>query len=271
MNAQTYRSFFAFTKEPFGADLRIEEILISPALQGVKDRLEYSLRLGALAVVTGEVGSGKSTALRYATSHLHPSEWRLLWVTASCGSILELYRQLCWALEMETRSYSRAVMARIIQSQIQDSVEGKKQKVALVIDEASLLRLEVFMELHTLTQFQADSKPMLPIIFAGQNNLLDKLLYRTSLPLSSRVVARSHLEGVNRQDMERYLNHHLKIAGVKQSLFSEQAITAIHQGSGGLFRRANHLARGALIAAAAEKCQLVAAEHVRIASTELIA
>ena len=271
MNAQTYRSFFAFTKEPFGADLRTEEILVSPALQGVKDRVEYALRLGALAVVTGEVGSGKSTALRFATHHLHPSEWRLLWVTASCGSILELYRQLCWALEMETRSYSRAVMARLIQTQIQDSVEGKKQKVALVIDEASLLRLEVFMELHTLTQFQGDSKPLLPIIFAGQSNLLDKLLYRTSLPLSSRVVARSHLEGVNRQDMERYLNHHLNIAGVKQALFSEQAITAIHQGSGGLFRRANHLARGALIAAAAEKCQLVAAEHVRIASTELIA
>ncbi len=71
--------------------------------------------------------------------------------------------------------------------------------------------------------------------------------------------------------MERYLNHYLKIASVKQSLFSEQAVTAIHQGSGGLFRRANHLVRGALIAAAAEKCQLVAAEHVRIASTELIA
>jgi type II secretory pathway predicted ATPase ExeA len=171
---------------------------------------------------------------------------------------------------METKSYSRAVMARIIQTQIQDSVEGKKQKVALIIDEASLLRLEVFMELHTLTQFQADSKPILPIVFAGQNNLLDKLLYRTSLPLSSRVVARSHLEGVNRQEMELYLNHHLKIAGVKQPLFSEQAVTAIHQGSGGLFRRANHLARGALIAAASEKCQLVAADHVRIASTELI-
>jgi general secretion pathway protein A len=90
MNAQSYRSFFGFTKESFGADLRTEEILFSPALQGVKDRLEYGLRLGALAVVTGEVGSGKSAALRFATSHLQPSEVRLLWVTASCGSILEL-------------------------------------------------------------------------------------------------------------------------------------------------------------------------------------
>jgi len=255
-----YRTFFGFTKEPFGADLKIEELLITPALKGVKDRLEYAFRLGAMAVVTGEVGSGKSTALRFATSHLHPSEWRLLWVTASCGSILELYRQLCWSLEMETKSSSRAVMSRMIQGQVQKMVEGKKQKVAM----------EVFLELHTLTQFEADSKPLLPIVFAGQNNLLDKLQFRASGPLSSRVVARSHLEGVDRAQMELYLNHHLQIAGVKQPLFADQAITAIHQGAGGLFRRANHLARGALIAAASEKCQMVSAEHVRIASSELI-
>ena len=270
MSKAAYRSFFGFTKEPFGADLKIDELLITPGLKGIKDRLEYAFRLGAIAVVTGEVGSGKSTALRYATSHLHPSEWRLLWITASCGSILELYRQLCWSLEMETKSSSRAVMTRMIQSQIQKIVEGKKQNMALIIDEASLLRLEVFLELHTLMQFAADSKPLLPIVFAGQSNLLDKLQFRTSWPLSSRVVARSHLEGVDRSQMELYLNHHLKIAGVKQPLFADQAITAIHQGAGGLFRRANHLARGALIAAASDKCQIVSAEHVRIASTELI-
>jgi hypothetical protein len=65
------------------------------------------------------------------------------------------------------------------------------------------------------------------------------------------------------------LLHHLKLAGIKKPLFDETAITAIHQGSGGLLRKANHLARGALIAAAAEKCQTVCAEHVRIAATEV--
>ena len=60
------------------------------------------------------------------------------------------------------------------------------------------------------------------------------------------------------------------ISGCKKNLFSEQAVTAIHQGSGGLLRRANNLARGALVAAASEKCTTVSAEHVRIASTEII-
>lgn len=268
--SQAYRSFFGFTREPFSSELKVEEILRTDAVLAVADRVDYAIRLGAMAMITGEVGSGKSTALRFAISRLHPSEYRLLWITAGGGSILELYRQLAWELEVETSAYSRASLTRRIRQSILELVQGKKQKVVLLIDEASLLRLEVFAELHTLTQFEGDSKPILPILLAGQNNLLDKLYWRTSLPLSSRVVGRSHLKGVDRQGMEDYLNHHLSIAGLHHSVFSEQAITAIHQGSGGLFRKANHLARGALIAAATEKCQQVSAEHVRMASTELI-
>jgi type II secretory pathway predicted ATPase ExeA len=268
--SQAYRNFFGLTREPFCSDLKVEEILKTDAVLAVADRVDYAIRLGAMVMVTGDVGSGKSTALRFATSRLHPSEYRLLWITAGGGSILELYRQLAWELETESSAFSRAALTRKIRQSILELVLGKKQKVVLLIDEASLLRLEVFAELHTLTQFDGDSKPLLPIILAGQNNLLDKLYWKTSLPLSSRVVAKSHLKGVDRQGMEDYLNHHLRIAGLTHSVFSEQAVTAIHQGSGGLFRKANHLARGALIAAAGEKCQQVSAEHVRLASTELI-
>jgi general secretion pathway protein A len=265
-----YRSFFGLTREPFSSEITVEEILKTPDVVAVDDRFEYAVRLGAMALVTGDVGSGKSTALRFAMSRLHPSEYRALWITATSGSILELYRQLCSVLEVDTSSSSRAVLTRIIRRQIMEITTARKQKVVLIIDEASLLRLEVFIELHTITQFEADSKPLLPIILAGQNNLVDLLLYRTSIPLSSRIITKSHLQGVSRQDMELYLKHHLTIAGVTHQLFSEPAITAIHQGSGGLFRRANHLARGALIAAASEKVNQVSPEHVRVASTELI-
>ncbi|CAO0821145.1 hypothetical protein DFAR_2160001 [Desulfarculales bacterium] len=70
--------------------------------------------------------------------------------------------------------------------------------------------------------------------------------------------------------MQAYLLHHLKLAGVKHNLFSDQAVTVIRRGSGGLFRRANHLARGAIIATAEEQTQVVSPEHVRIAATEFI-
>lgn len=88
--------------------------------------------------------------------------------------------------------------------------------------------------------------------------------------IASRVVARSHLEGLSQTDLLAYLKHHLKIAGIKNQLFADEAILAIHQGSGGLFCRANNLAGGALIAAGREKCRAVSAERVRVAFTEII-
>jgi len=86
-------------------------------------------------------------------------------------------------------------MTQRIKQEIVELVQRKKMKAALVIDEASLLRLEVFAELHTLTQFEQNSKPFLPIVLAGQSNLVDNLRYRNCLPLASRVVAKSHLKG----------------------------------------------------------------------------
>jgi len=265
----SYRTFFALTREPFSSDLNVNEILQTQELLAVKERFDYTLRIGAMALVTGDIGSGKSTALRYAMGQLHPSEYATFYLTASSGSILELYRQILAELGLQSTGTSRATLTKLIKREIQELVLGKKMKIALVLDEASLLRLDVFQELHTLTQFDGDSKPYLPIILAGQSHLIDKLTYRTSQPLASRIVARSHLEGVNRQDMEHYLRHHLSIAGVKKNPFDQAAITAIHQGSGGIFRKANHLARGALIAAAKQQCATVTADHVRLASTEV--
>jgi len=150
-----------------------------------------------------------------------------------------------------------------------DLIGGRKQTPVIVIDEASLLRIDVLTELHTITQFEGDCKPWLPMILAGQKNLVDKFEYRTSSPIASRVVAKSHLDSASLETLEQYLMHHLKIAGLSKSPFKPATVTAIHQGSGGLFRKANHLARGALIAAAHEKSQIVTTEHVRIAMTEL--
>jgi type II secretory pathway predicted ATPase ExeA len=94
-------------------------------------------------------------------------------------------------------------------------------------------------------------------------------MYRTSAPLASRIITRAHMEGLTREGMQQYLLHHLNLAGIKKSLFEETAVTAIHQGSGGLLRKANNLARGALMAASDQKSMMVNAEHVRLAATEI--
>lgn len=264
-----YKLFFGFEKEPFRSDIGINEILQTPQLNAAKNRFEYTTDLGAVYLMTGEIGSGKSTTIRYLLTGLHPSEYKVIYITATTGSILELYRLILGELGMKLAGTSRAVMTAQIKREVLELINGKKMNAVLVVDEASLLRLEVFTELHTLCQFEMDSKPYLPLVLAGQSTLIDKLMYPGSMPLASRVVAKSHFVGADRDQIEAYLLHHLNIAGIKNMLFDNTAVTAIHQGSGGIYRKANHLARGALIAAAMEKQKAVNAEHVRMAASEI--
>ncbi|MEW6137997.1 MAG: hypothetical protein AB1733_07170 [Thermodesulfobacteriota bacterium] len=74
-------------------------------------------------------------------------------------------------------------------------------KIVLIVDETAILRLGVLAELHTITVFEQDSKPWLPIVLTGQRNLINKLMYQTSLQVASRIVARSRMEPVNRKEM----------------------------------------------------------------------
>lgn len=264
-----YKNFFGFDKEPFSQDIKIQDLYPLPGLEGLLERFIFAVRLAAMVVITGDVGSGKSTSLRYASSKLHPSEYKIIPVLANSGTVLEMFRQIVISLAQESKANSISRVTKIIRSLILE-IAARKERPVLIIDEAHLLRLEVFAQIHILAQFEFDSKPIMPIIFSGQSNLIDKLLYHTSRPLASRVVAKTHLEGLKLKDMQGYLKHHLEIAGVKENLYSEEAVVAIHQGSGGLLRRANILARGALIAASSENCHLVSAEHVRLASTEIL-
>ena len=106
---ENYRTFFGLSKEPFGTDIALKDILKTDQLVDVKNRFDYVLRLGAIGLVTGEVGSGKSTAIRYAQGNLHPSEYRSIYVTASSGSIMELYRQLLNKLDIYRSSNSKTL------------------------------------------------------------------------------------------------------------------------------------------------------------------
>ena len=264
-----YCAYFGFKSEPFTSEISAKNLLKLPSMVSVKERFDYVMS-GGVFVITGEVGSGKSTSLRWSQSQFHPSQHLFLNITATGGSLIEFYRQLCWDLDIVVKSGSRAGILKSFKNTIREISATKKQKITIVVDESHLLRVEVFAELHTITQFDNDSKNLFSLVLAGQLNLIEKLTYRRSAPLASRVVARTHLSHLNQEQLFVYLEHHLGVAGVKKQLFSEQAITAIYQGSAGILRKANFLARGGLIAAATEKEQVVSAEHIRLASTELL-
>ena len=264
-----YSGYFGFKSEPFSSEISSKNLLKLPSMVSVKERFEYVIN-GGILVVTGEVGSGKSTSLRWSQAQYHQSQHLFINITGSSGSLIEFYRQLCWGLEIEVKTGSRGLMLKTFKETIREISTTKKQKIIIVVDEAHLLRLDVFAELHTMTQFENDSKNLFSLVLAGQPNLTEKLSYRSSAPLASRVIAKTHLSNLNAEQMAVYLEHHLNVVGIKKQLFSDQAITAIYQGSAGILRKANYLARGGLIAAATDKEQVVSAEHVRLASSELI-
>jgi len=260
---------YGLSREPFAQDVPIKDLYPLPGLQPFLERFHYAVATSLVTVITGEVGSGKSTSLRAAASALHPTQYRVLSLVATTGSLLEMLRQICFQLGDPPASNSAAKMLHIIRGLLSD-ITAKKQTPLLLIDEAHLLRLDLFAQLHTLTQMDFDSRTLMPMVLSGQTALVDKLLYHTSRPFASRVVGRTHMEALQREHMAAYLVHHIRIAGGHDDLFADEAITAIHQSSGGLLRRAGSLARGALLAAAQEHAPTVTAEHVRVAATEIL-
>lgn len=262
-----YTTFFGFAKKPFSSSLKPDELLVTDQLQNWKARFDFVTSHKLWAVLTGEVGAGKSTAIRWAIQMLPHPEYKPILITASGGSVLEIYRRILMALSQPI-SGSRAKMYQAATTAFKDIANGGVTPI-LVIDEASLLALEVFKELHTLTQFDCDSKPLLSVILVGQEDLIDKLTYPASKPLASRITARMHLTAGDLNQTIDYVSHHLKIAGARTSLFEQPALMALHQASAGIPRNINNLSRCALITAASNKRQIVTADDVRVASTEL--
>jgi len=177
---------------------------------------------------------------------------------------------MSWGLDLAPKSMSRSTLLSECRSVITELAVGRKQRVLVCIDEAQLLRREVLAELHTVMNFEQDRANYMSMVLCGQPGLLENLQYRGAAPLASRVMSKAHICALTIGEMEEYLNHHLRVAGVKTQLFDPSAINAIQQGSAGGLRRANQLAAGGLIASALENCRSVTADHIRTAASELI-
>ena len=126
-------------------------------------------------------------------------------------------------------------MTQKIKKDILELMQGKKMKTVLIIDEASLCGWRSWRR-FTLS-VRSIRMPSCPSSSPAIQPRRQTDVPIIPLPLASRIVARSHLEGVHREGMEAYITHHLAIAGIKTNPFDETAVTAIHQGSGGSSER----------------------------------
>ena len=263
-----YIRHFAFTQLPFDNRIDTESLFDSNARREAEARLNHLIDLRGIGLLTGEVGSGKTTACRHVTAKLHPGLYRVYHVSLTTGNVLDMYKSIGWELGLPTER-SRATAYRAIRNEVSRLVKEAKQLPVLIVDEAQHLRNDVLEDLRLLTNFAMDAEQRLCLILVGLTELRRRLAMAVHESLSQRLVVRHHIGGLDRDELEPYLTHRLRLAGCELPLFEPPAIEALFQASRGLPRQINRIAHYALSAAALDKARTVNAEHLQHALDEL--
>jgi len=263
-----YTAFFSLTRPPFDRQLSGDQFFHTPALDELQSRLAYLVQTRSLGLLTGEPGSGKSTALRRLRESLHPEKVRAVYLHDTAVNPADFFRQLALELGIEPH-WSRALVFRSVKQEIERLVRDRQLTVLLVIDEAHQLRPDLLALLPLLTNFDWDGQSHLGLLLAGQSGLRNKLRLAHLEPLAQRISVRYSLPRLDRDSSRLYIEHRLRLAGLDRPLFSEPAFEALFSASGGLMRHLDTLAHHAPAAAATLRARIVDPDHVLRAAEEI--
>lgn len=263
-----YRKHYGLTRHPFSKSIEPDDLFPSSALRELDARLGHLLDLRGIGIVTGESGSGKTTACRKLVAGLHTGLHRVLYVSLTTGNVMDLYKTVAWEIGLPTER-NRAALFRQIRTEVTRLCGEARQKPILIVDEAHHLRSDVLEDLRLLTNYAMDSDNRLCLILVGHPELRRRLGMAVHEALAQRVVVRAHVAGLTREELGPYLQHLLRLAGTELELFEPAAQEAIFQAASGLPRKVNLIAHHALMAAALAKSKTVSTEHIQSAMAEV--
>lgn len=256
-----YSPNFPFAREPFSRELAPSEVFVSEGYEELRVRLHHAIETGSLAVVTGQVGSGKSTALRAVMYSLETSRYRALYLANSQLTPPEFYRSLLHQLNVQPRR-GFAENKRLL-TQIMLEWHQKGVKPIVIIDEAQELGVPMLSELRFALNYQTDSFSPLTIILSGQPPLTETLRLQVLECIRQRITIHYRLPALNEKEVPAYILHHLRIAGMEKQIFTDDAMTMIYQYSKGLPRRINNICRYAIIVAITAESSVVDVDVVQ--------
>jgi general secretion pathway protein A len=251
-----FEAFFGFKKSPFSDSPDAKQFFASQAATQIKARLQFLVDHRGAGLLTGEVGTGKSTAARTFIAGLNPSLFKVLYLHWTSGSVLDLLRQIAFELGLQP-AHMRGDLTRQISEAIVRLNESKKQHPILILDEAQLLRHDTLEQIPLLLNFGMDSSHYLTLLLVGQPLLRRTLSLQMHEPLRQRIAVQYHLQGLSRDELDAYLAHQLKASGVTQQLFDDTARQALYQATKGILRRINSISLTALRLAASRKVNVV--------------
>ena len=267
-----YLDYFGFQSAPFSIAPDPRYLYLSPRHNEALAHLMFGLKNpgGGIVLLTGEVGTGKTTICRCALEQV-PDACDIAFVYNPKLSILELLSTACDELHIPYPAGARSVKAFMdrINTRLLDS-HCKGRKTVLIIDEAQNLEIEVLEQLRLLTNLETSERKLLQIILVGQPELLDRLARPELRQFSQRIVARYHLTHLNLDEMSAYVQHRLTVAGVRRKLFPDNVMERIYRLSGGIPRVANVICDRALLGAYVEGIEQVDRRTLDRATREVL-
>lgn len=252
-----YKEFFNLKEYPFSLTPDPKFIVFTPSYNELLASLYYGIEMAkGLIVLTGEVGTGKSTALRWIIRRLDSSVVAAYIVNPHL-SIEEFYHHVSEMLEIKewaNKTELLTEMARILEDR-----HRRGLSTVLIVDEAHELSDEVLEEIRLLLNFESDNAKHLQIVLTGQPELREKLRKPNLRQLKQRIALRCEMPALtNVQEVRRYITERLFIGGSKQpNIFSPYAMDYIYQCSEGIPRLINNLCDNAMIAAYASGDQVI--------------
>jgi general secretion pathway protein A len=248
-----YEHFYALKEKPFNLLADPSFLYLSKRHELALNYLEYGLSEQAgFIVITGEVGSGKTTLIKYLLTKLDRTSTKTAMIfntNITPREFLELVLRE-WDITSEGKEkadYYNALYSFLLQKYT------RRNQVILIVDEAQNLSLETLEEIRMLSNLNDEKHPLLHIILLGQPNLRERLNQKVLEQLRQRIAVHYHLEPLDHEDTVRYIKHRLqKAGGQNQDLFMPDAIDGIYQHSRGIPRVINVICDTALVYGFAE-------------------
>lgn len=226
------QAMYGLKFHPF-RDVPTEALLTTPAVDAFCRRIEFSLADGGFAMVTGDVGSGKSAALRILAARLKKrSDLSVGVIERPLGRATDFYRELGELFGVQMSTYNRWGGFKALRTRWADHVASSLCRPVLIIDEAQEMLTNVFTELRLIASKDLDARSLLCVIFAGDARLPERFRSEELLPLGSRIRRRLKIETASRDELLACLDHLLDAAGAPQLMTTELRATLAEHAAG---------------------------------------
>jgi general secretion pathway protein A len=263
-----YKKFYGFKAKPFSKTPDPKFLYMSRTHEEALARLQYAVEEREIAVLTGEIGCGKTTLTR-ALMDSFDENHRVITILNPRLTSMDFVRTVSERFQCKARTAGKSDLLDAIYAKLYEDYKAGVTPV-LIIDEAHLIPYrETFEEIRLLTNFQMDDTNFLALILVGQPDLMKKLKLPSLLALRQRVGLFCHIESIAEDEVRAYVEYRLMVGGRSKPVFTDGAISSLYKYSKGVPRVINSLASMSLLEGFARDAALVDESVVRSAAREI--